>query len=337
MIIHLRPVLLGIVISFGLGFVSPARAEPIKIAITKLLSYAPVPIAIERGYFTAQGLDAEMVYFDSAEPMAVALASGAVDFGVSGLGAAFYTLASQGRIQVIASAAMEKKGFYNMVLLGSNKAFDEGLTSPGALPGHSLGMTQVGTSLQYSVGLIAEKDKFPMSSLTIRPLQSIPNVITALAGGQIDVAVLPATPALALLDRGAIKNLGWISDLAPGWMGAVAFTSTKATNERGEMVRRFLVAYRQGAHDYHAAFATADDQRKDGPDAPAMLELLSKFTGIPAPLIDRATPYLDGESRVVMDDLAHQIAWYKSQNLMKAELKPEQFVDKRYAKLMPAK
>ncbi len=329
-------VLLGTVLALALGVVSPTRAEPIKIAITKLLSYAPVPIAIERGYFAKQGLDAQMVYFDSAEPMVVALASGDVDFGVSGLGAAFYTLASQGRIQVIASASIERQGFYNLVLLGSNKAFDAGLTA-STLPGHSLGMTQVGTSLQYSVGLIAEKNKFAMSTLTIRPLQSIPNVITALAGGQIDMAVLPATPALALLDRGTIKNLGWISDLAPGWMGAVAFTSTKAADERGEMVRRFLVAYRQGAHDYHAAFATADNKRQDGPDAPAMLELLSKFTSIPAPMIDRATPYLDSESRVVLDDLAHQIAWYKSQNLMKADLKPEQFVDKRYAKLMPAK
>ncbi len=68
-----------------------------------------------------------------------------------------------------------------------------------------------------------------------------------------------------------------------------------------------------------------------------MLELLSKFTGIPAPLIDRAVPYLDGEGRVVMADLAHQIRWYKSQRLMKADLEPEDFVDKRYALIMPEK
>src|SRR5690348_11881212 len=85
--------------------VAPAHAESIKIALTKLLSYPSVPIAIERGYFKEQGLDAEMVFFASAEPMAVALASGDVDFGVSGLGAAFYTLAAQGHIRVLASSA----------------------------------------------------------------------------------------------------------------------------------------------------------------------------------------------------------------------------------------
>jgi hypothetical protein len=66
-----------------------------------------------------------------------------------------------------------------------------------------------------------------------------------------------------------------------------------------------------------------------------MLELLSKFTNIPSALIDRATPYIDADGRVVMADLAHQIAWYKSQNMMKADVDPADFVDKRYAIVMP--
>jgi len=329
--------ILGAILMAAACGAAPARAETIKIALTKLLSYPSVPIAIERGYFKAEGLDAEMIYFNSAEPMAVALASGDVDFGVSGLSAGFYTLASLGQMRVLASAAMEHEGFYNLVFLGSNKAYEAGLTSAHGIPGHSYGVTQVGTSLEYSLGLLAEKDHFAMSTVSLRALQSIPNVITALKGGQIDAAVLPATPVLPLLDHGAIKNLGWVSDLAPGWMGAVAFTSTKIANNKPDVVLRFLKAYRKGSRDYHDAFANKDDKREDGPATPAMLELLSKFTGIPAPLIDRAVPYLDGEGRVVMADLAHQIRWYKSQRLMKADLEPEDFVDKRYALIMPEK
>lgn len=313
----------------------PARAETIKIALTKLLSYPSVPIAIERGYFKAQGLDAQMIYFDSAEPMAVALASGAVDFGVSGLGAAFYTLAAQGHIRVLASSAIEHPGFYNLVFLGSTKAYDSGLTSAHLLPGHDFAVTQIGTSLQYTLGLLAEKDKFPVSDVAVRPLQSIPNVITALSGSQIDAGVLPATPVLPLLDRGKIKLLGWASDLVPGWMGAVAFTSAKHADNDGDLVRRFLIAFRHGSRDYHDAFAGKDDTRQDSDATPAMLDLLSKFTGIPAPMIDRAVPYLDADGRVVMSDLAHQIAWYRSQGMMKADVAPQNFVDARYAIVMP--
>jgi NitT/TauT family transport system substrate-binding protein len=267
--------------------------------------------------------------------MAVALASGDVDFGVSGLSAAFYTLAAQGHMRILASSAIEHPGFYNLVFLGSTKAYDAGLTTAHALPGHSFAVTQIGTSLQYTLGLLAEKDKFPLSDVSVRPLSTIPNVISALSGSQIDSAVLPATPALPLLDRGVIKRLGWASDLVPGWMGAVAFTSTKHADYDSDLVKRFMTAFRHGSKDYHDAFAGKDNKRQDNAQTPAMLELLSKFTGIPAPLIDRAVPYIDGEGRVVMSDLAHQIAWYRSQRLMKAALDPKTIVDTRYAILMP--
>jgi NitT/TauT family transport system substrate-binding protein len=327
--------------AFGLAMtmlllVAPAaHAESIKIALTKLLSYPSVPIAIERGYFKDQGLDAQMVYFESAEPMAVALASGDVDFAVSGLSAAFYTLAAQGHMRILASSAIEQPGFYNLAFLGSTKAYDGGLTTAQDLPGHSFAVTQIGTSLQYTLGLLAEKYKFPLNDVSIRPLSTIPNVISALSGSQIDSAVLPATPVLPLLDRGAIKLLGWASDLVPGWMGAVAFTSTRHADYDRDLVRRFLTAFRHGSKDYHDAFAGADNKRQDNAQTPAMLDLLSKFTGIPGPLIDRAVPYIDGQGRVVMSDVAHQIEWYRAQRLMKAALDPKTIVDTRYAILMP--
>ena len=36
-------------------------------------------VALDKGFFAAQGLDAELVMFDSAQPIAVAVASGDCD------------------------------------------------------------------------------------------------------------------------------------------------------------------------------------------------------------------------------------------------------------------
>src|SRR5215469_17248836 len=91
---------------FATAMPASTRAETIKIALTKLLSYPYVPVAMERGYFAEEGLEPQLVFFDSAEPMALALTSGDVDFAVSGLSAGFYTLAALGHIHVLASAAI---------------------------------------------------------------------------------------------------------------------------------------------------------------------------------------------------------------------------------------
>ncbi len=315
----------------------PAQAESIKVGISKLLSYPAVPIAIERGYFKEQGIDATMVFLDSAQPIAIGVASGGVDFGVAGLSAGFYTLAAQGQLRLIASSAGEQSGFYNLTFLASNKAYAAGLTSVKDLPGHAIAITQLATSLHYSIGLAAEKFGFPMSAVTVKPLQSNSNVISALSGGTVEAAVMPGTPTLAIVEKGEIKRLAWVGDLTPGWIGSALFTSTKTANEQGDLVKRFLVAYRKATQDYHDAFTTADEKRKDGPTAPAIMAILAKFTGTTPADIDRATPYIDRQGRLDAADVARQIAWYKSQNLLKGEVKAEELIDSRYAIALPAK
>ncbi len=319
----------------GLG-AAPVRAETVKIGISKLLSYPAVPIAIDRGYFKAEGIDAEMVFFDSAQPIAIGVTSGGVDFGVSGLSAGFYTLGGQGQLRLIASSSSEAPGFYNLTFLASNRAYDAGLKSVQQLPGHDIAITQVGTTLHYAIGLAAQKFGFPMSAIEVKPLQSNSNVIAALRGGTISAAMMPGTPTLALVAKGEIKRLGWVGDLTPGWTGSACFTATKTANERGDLVKRFMIAYRKGIHDYYEAFTTPDGKRKDGPGAPAMLEFLSKYTGIPAENIDKAVPYVDAQGRLDAADIAKQIAWYKSQNLLKGEVDAKKLIDSRYAALMPA-
>ena len=54
-----------------------------KIGVLRLSSSAPVFIAQDKGYFRDAGLDIELKFFDAAQPIAVATASGDVDFGVT--------------------------------------------------------------------------------------------------------------------------------------------------------------------------------------------------------------------------------------------------------------
>jgi NitT/TauT family transport system substrate-binding protein len=323
---------------FGIGVVATtlllaasAHAESIKVGLSRLLGYPAVPIAIERGYFKAQGFIVEMVFFDSAQPISVGVASGDLDFGVSGMSAGFYTLAAQGQLRLIAASGGEAPGFHAMAYLASPKAYEAGLTSPKDLAGHSVAITQLGTSLHYSIAIAAAKFGYPLNSVTVKPLQSNTNVIAALGGGTIDAAALPETTAAAAIER---ELIGWVSDLATSLVSASArFTSTKATDNRGEMVKRFLIAYRQGLKDFHEAFITADGKRQHSGSAPAMLKMMQEFTGISKEEIERTIPYVDPEGRIDSSSIDTQIAWYRSQNLIKSDIKSADIVDTRYALL----
>src|ERR1700757_2968027 len=75
-------------------------AEHVKLCSVRSFGGGPTMVAIDKGFFAKQGLDAELVMFDSAQPIAVAVVSGDCDFGAAGLSAAFFNFAIQGTLRV---------------------------------------------------------------------------------------------------------------------------------------------------------------------------------------------------------------------------------------------
>jgi NitT/TauT family transport system substrate-binding protein len=311
-----------------------ARAESIKIGVVKVSGAAAIFLAQEKGYFAAEGLEPELVFFAASQPIAVATVAGDITFGQAGLTAGLYSLAAQGALHVIAGSSREAPGFQNIGYFASNAAYAQGPTRLADLAGHSVAITQIGSPVHYSLGLLAEKYGFTLAQLRLLPLQSIPAQIAAVAGGQSDLAPLPATAGLPLVARGEARLLGWVGDETPWQFGAV-LTATKTANEREAMVERFLRAYRNGAHDFHDAFAGAKEMRRDGPTASEVLALIAKYTGEPVERIRSGIAYPDREGRLDVGDVRHQIAWYKAQKLLKDDVKSDDFVDRRYVIALP--
>lgn len=308
-----------------------AEAETVKVGTTRLVGYAGVPVAIAQGYFKAEGLDVDQIYFTSAEPIAVAAASGDVDFGVAGPSAGFYNLAAHGQVKLIGSNGGDRKGFHALEFLASNKAYDAGLKTPRDLPGHSVAITQPGTALHNVIGILAERDGFPMSAVEVKPLQSNSAVTSALIGGTVDAAVMPNGPILNVVAEGKIKFLGWTSDYAPLAAGAMLLVSKRDADQHGDMVRRFMAAYRKATRDIHNAFTAPDGTRRDGPKAPEMIKIIADFTGLPPEQVAKSAPSMDAEARVNVAAYDSQIAWLRSQGLLKADIHAADLVDKRYA------
>jgi len=320
---------------FALALASPpATAEGIKIGSLKAANVGPAFIAKEKGYFAAEGLEVEFAYFESAQPVAVGVASGGLDFGCTSTSAGMYALAGQGVLRIISGMYSEAPGFHNFGIIASNKAYAAGLKSYKDLPGHSVAISQVGSPVHYSLALIAEKYGLDLKSMRIEPLQGIPQILSAVQGGAVDAAVNTATPMNPVLSAGNAQLLGWIGDDTP-WQAAVVMTTAKRIAENPKSVEAFLRAFKKGARDYHDAFTGPGEKRQDGPTAPEILKILGKYTDQSPEQIRLSVAYVEGEGRIDVKDIAHQIAWFKAQKMLKDDLDLSGALDQRYVVPLP--
>ena len=308
-------------------------ANKVKIGVVRSLGGAPAYIALAKGYFAAEGLDAELVFFESAQPVSVAVAGGDVDFGTTGLTAAFFNLASQGTLRIISSSTWETPGFQNSGFLVSNQAYAAGLTALKDIGGHTAAITQSGTPLHYLLAQAAAKYQIDFATMRVLLLQSNPNVATALTGGQTDVAVQTAGPAYAVIGKGGARLLGWAGDELPRQQGEAVFTSAKMANEHGDVVSRYMRAYRKAMAYVHAAFADDSDKRRDGPAADEIVALTAKYIDQSPDIVKRGFPFFDPEGRIVAQNYVDLAAWYKAQGMLKGEVDMMTLIDRRYALL----
>ncbi len=311
-----------------------SAADKITIGALRFTSHSPSFIAYEKGYFKEEGLDVELKFFQAAQPIAVAIAAGDIDFGVTALTGGFYSLADKGALKVIGGLMAEKKGAPGNTILVSNKAFDAGVKTPADLKGKSWAMTQQGSSFHYMAGIIAENNGFKASDMKLKPLQKVGSMIGALKSGQVDAMAIVPHIAAGLAKGGAAKIIGKIQDMSD-YQVTTIFTSTKNTTDNKDVVKRFLKAYSKGIADY---LAVMQNQDKDPAATEAMVDLIHKYvyTSRPrekaAPSIKAGAVYLNEGAALNVKDVQTQLDWFKANKLAPAGLTIDKMVDSSFVK-----
>ncbi len=316
---------------------TPARAaDVLRIGLLHTLSPAPLYIAMERGYFRDEGLDASFRFFEAAQPIAAAAVSGDIDVGITALTGGFFSLAGRGTLKVIAGGLHEQPGYEGTAILASRKAYDAGLTSAARLAGHSFGITQFGSSFHYMAGRIAEREGFALKDLVLRPLQGIGNMAAAVRTGQVDATMAIASMARPMEASGEARIIGWAGDLVPYQITAV-FAPSRMLEGRADTLRRFVRAYRRGVADYRDGFLRLDPTGRPVRDAKtaALIPLIQKYVYAGDPdgprKIGEGVGYYDEDARLDVQDVAAQLRWFTGQGLVKGQIEPADVIDARFA------
>lgn len=322
--------LLAASILFGLA---GAKAEEVKIGVLHLASSGPIFIAAEKGYFKSEGLEPKLVYFQAAQPIAVAVVSHDIDFGVTAFTAGFFNLAGKGGITVIGAQSREEPGYHLIAYLAANKAYDAGFKSLKDFSGKKIAITQVGSSFHYSLGLLADKLHFPISSVELAPLQSLGNMSSAIEGNQVDGALMPASVAVPLIEKGKAHLLGWVGSETPWQLGAL-FTSPGMVKEHRAIAEKFVRAYQKGAQYFYDQLLAKDKNGKvvGGPEREAALGIIAKYVGSTPERVAKSIAFIDPKGRLLVRDVYHQVAWYQGQGLVDKSVDPKRFLDLSFVK-----
>ena len=314
-------------------------ADKVAVGVLRFVSSGGLYLAVERGYFKAENIDVELKFFEAAQPIAVAVASGDTQFGLTGISGGSLNLAGKGAVKIIASQGAEKKGITGNTLVASNEAYAKGLTSFDKLNGASVAITQVGSTFHYQLGQIAAAKGFGLDKIAMKPLQSLPNMVAAVKTGQVDAAILAPHIAGPMGARGEVKIIGPLSDIADYQYGAL-FAAPKVVTENRDLAQRFVRAYARGLKDYNDALLRKDAQGNRMTDDAAMKAgaEIGKYVYASDQPADAAKKvigsavYCDPNGKIDLADVEKQIAWYKSEKLVDASVDAKNFVDTSFAK-----
>jgi NitT/TauT family transport system substrate-binding protein len=312
-----------------------AHAEDLlkaKVGVLRLSSSAPVFIAQDKGYFKDAGLDVDLKFFDAAQPIAVATASGDVDFGITAFTAGLYNLAGKGTLKVLGGMSREKAGYPLIGYFASNSAYAAGLKTPKDLAGKRVAVTQTGSSFHYSLGLLADKYKFKLADVKVLPLQSLSNAAAALKGETVDAALLPASTARKLMDDGGAKLLGWVGDETPWQLGAV-FASPKTLTSK-PLVTKLLAVLARADREYHDVIlaAVANGKAPIDDKTKPLLEIIAKYTNLPVEQVVGNCAYIDPDGKLDVKNVDNQIKWLQEQGFVDKGFTASDIIAKDYVK-----
>ncbi len=254
-------------------------ADTVKVVHVPGLFFAPLYVAMDRGFFTEQNIAISLDKAASGAEVMAFLAQGQIDVGAVGLSAAtFNTFAKGFDFKVIASAGIAPQTNGPSKFEIRKALVDSGQVKTLAdLKGKKVAVAGgVGSAGAY----LAVK-ALQTAGLTGKDVQFVnlanPDMVQALANGAVDAALIGTPFSTQAIQQGAGAIL--VDDFAPGYSTTAFLYSGKLIKERPDVANRFALALLKGYRAIQGANYLTD----------ANVQTYVKYTGSTEPVI-RATP-----------------------------------------------
>ena len=307
----------------GAVMVTPAIGQAVKIGYNPRLPQLPLYIAKDKGFFTEEKVDAQLVSSGQATPALLPLlARGDLDVVFGGPSAALFNAFSDGiRFRIVADGGQAAPDFsgYPYSLVVRKDLFDKGeFRTLADLKGKTVSFGAQGTTLAYMMFQGLVRAGIQPKEVNIRYFNSVPDMGVALKNQGIDASAM-ISPFDATLQK---KGIGVVwkdaRQLAPGMQVYVLiFSQRLAAN--ADLSKRVLVAYLKAIRWYWMALK----EKK-----PELVSIAAKWTKIPPATIEVSPmTYYDKDGRVNVADIENQQSTWVRQGLVTKPVDVKQLVD----------
>lgn len=314
--------LLSLCIVFMLLVTSSVMAQSetphIKIGYSTWVGYGPLFIAQEKGYFTEQGLDVELVKVEDPKDRFVALAGNQLDGLVTTLDTASQYWNAETPFKVILGLD-ESSG-------GDGIVVNSGITSVADLKGKKIGVN-VGSVSQFFLEYILKENNMTDSDVQLVKMQQ-GDVPAALASNQIDAGVTWEPHLSKSVENGA--TLLATSKETPGLIVDILVLHDDIINDHPEIAQGLVNAW----------FEAVDYENQNPDDGAALMQQgLGGFYEKPddikadlkgATLFDEQhnAKFFGGTGDgTATETLKFAIDFYTSLNIITTPPKPEDMID----------
>ncbi len=301
----------------------PASAlTTVKVGMLKVSSSAPLFVGLEKGYFQEEGIKIEPIWFKSAQPIAMALASGDIDVGATGLTAGLYNAAAQGtKLAVVADKGREWPGYKLTALVVDSNQAKAGIKDLAQLKGKRIGITQIGSTFHYMLGNLLEKRGLSLKDVKVVPLNSLNTMRDAVFSHQIEAAFMVQPHVTPAEKADLAEVLLWVGDHLPYQLGGIFYGEKLIKNH--SLAVSFLKGYIRSCRYYHENGLS----KKAGVPTPELLTLIARYTEEKPEDVAAGLPYIDPNGELLSGDIQKQIDWYAAHGLVIRRMPSSEIMD----------
>ncbi|NJK79978.1 MAG: ABC transporter substrate-binding protein [Chloroflexaceae bacterium] len=279
--------------------VPPAQSgEPavVRLGYVPVMIYAPLFVAIERGYFADENITIEPTPIQGGSDSVVQLAAGNFDVAIGGAGAGLFNAAAQGvEFTIVAPMHSERPPLTSPLVISANRT-DE-IQRIADLRGKRVAINATGAATEYWLGQALEQAGLTFDDIELQTV-AFPNVSAALESGTLDASILGEPLVTIAEDQGLVAVLA--EDFIEGFFATYVYMSEPLLEGRPEVARGFLRAYLRACRDLQGDYMT-----------PEIAKIVETYTQVPADVTLRASPaQYDPNGTVPLDNLTTLQAYF---------------------------